>query len=254
MENVKASVPGTHAGPGGRHREHDPADGDGPAHGADQADHVRRRAAAQADRGHVAAVRRQRLDADHHDRPVRVLRLPERHLVHFDVRHRPVDRGGVGPGLDLLDPPVVAALLPDLRPGLRLDAHGRLRRLHAGLHGRHRLRRRRRLRHRLRLHALDRHRSGTGRPSPTATASTSPTRPGPAGPSPSASAAASRWAPRCAATAGATAAGAGARPAAAGTATTAPRPGATAAARSGDRATRAGPRATSTASGARRAP
>ena len=69
MENVKASVPGTLAGAGGRHRQQHPADGERPAHGADrQAHHVRRRAAVEADRGHDPPVRRQRLDADHHDR------------------------------------------------------------------------------------------------------------------------------------------------------------------------------------------
>ena len=69
MENVKASVPGTTQAQEAVIANSDPADGDASSaprrskpitfDGAPQL---------QADRGHVAPVRRQRVDADHHDR------------------------------------------------------------------------------------------------------------------------------------------------------------------------------------------
>ena len=65
----------------------------------------------------------------------RVLRGDRGRLVHGAAAHRTVDGRHLGAGGDLHDPAVVADLLRDLRADLRGDAAGRLRRLHAGLHG-----------------------------------------------------------------------------------------------------------------------
>ena len=87
---------------------------------------------------------------------VRVLRVPERHLVFRGRDDRAVDGRGLGAAVHLHDPAHLPALQPHVRAGLQLDAERRVHRLHARLHRRDRHRRRRRLRHRLRLHALDR--------------------------------------------------------------------------------------------------
>ena len=109
MENVKASVPGTQQAQEAVVSNSIPQTaavkslGDEAAAGQGG-----RRAADEADRGHLAPVRRQRLLADHHGDAERVLPLPERRLVRRRVGGGSVDGGDVGAGRDLFDPAVVA--------------------------------------------------------------------------------------------------------------------------------------------------
>ena len=135
-ENVKASVPGDDAGPGGGHCRHrSPRRRPSTGNKATFTPRIQRHAGTEADSGYHADVCRQLAVPDHHGFGQRVVCGPERHLVYRQFGPGAVVRGNVDPGGHLLHPALLATPLCHLCEDLRCDTPVRRGRLYTRLHG-----------------------------------------------------------------------------------------------------------------------